>query len=262
MRYASAMIRARDRRRALWVGACMLAAFVFATPAHAACAGDCNADGAVGVDELVTLVNIALGDAGVSNCSAGDVNQDGQITIDEIVAAVSSALDGCPSSPPVVRAALHFDQPQEAINQELVGSVQSAPLADANQLLRSVVHPASMRLDAGFENSGCPDGSVSGPLYDASTNTFNDCQLDARLEQSRAVGASPLVIIDYTPLALGDAACVASNGHGRGAQLCPPGDLEKYASLVEAMVQHVYVTFGVTDFEVWNEPDGFFFAGT
>lgn len=59
------------------------------------CAGDCGADGAVTVDELVLIVNIALGSASVSQCSAGDVNRDGAITVDEIVSAVNRALGGC-----------------------------------------------------------------------------------------------------------------------------------------------------------------------
>jgi Tol biopolymer transport system component len=60
-----------------------------------ACAGDCNADTGVTVDELVKMVNIALGSADPSDCSAGDINGDHAITVDEIVAAVNNALQGC-----------------------------------------------------------------------------------------------------------------------------------------------------------------------
>jgi len=74
------------------------------------CAGDCNDDGTVTVDEILTMVNIALGNADVSTCLAGDVNGDGQVTVDEILTAVNNALDGCgvhrttpgPTSPPTV----------------------------------------------------------------------------------------------------------------------------------------------------------------
>jgi hypothetical protein len=229
-------------------------------PAANACAGDCDGDGTVGVDELVTLVNITLGSTVAAACTAGDVNQDGQVTIDEIVTAVNSALHGCP--PLALRAAVHFDQPQEPINQQLTGTGPSTPLADVNQFLNTAVHPPWMRLDVGFEDSGCPDGSVNGPLYDPATNTFNSCRLDARLEEARAAGATPLLIIDYTPLALAEPGCAAGNGHGTGTQHCPPADFDKYGQLVEAMIRHVFTTFGVVDFEVWNEPDGFYFAGT
>jgi hypothetical protein len=250
----------RWRDVCLAVSIAVILAGAASAPAAGACTGDCDGSGTVGVDELMILVNIALGNTAAAACSAGDVSQDGQITVDEILAAVNSALDGCP--PLALRAAVHFDQLQGPINQQLIGTGPSTPLADVNQFLNTAVHPPSMRLDVGFEDSGCPDGSVNGPLYDPDTNTFNYCQLDARLEQARAAGATPLLIIDYTPPALAEPVCAASNGHGLGTPHCPPADLEKYGALVEAMIQHVFTTYGVTDFEVWNEPDGFFFAGT
>ncbi len=61
-----------------------------------ACVGDCNNDTSVTVDEILTMVNIALGNASVSTCLAGDANHDNEITIDEILAAVNNALNGCP----------------------------------------------------------------------------------------------------------------------------------------------------------------------
>jgi len=68
--------------------------FVLLTPTPS-CAGDCNGDGQVTVDEILTMVNIALGNANISTCLAGDANHDGQITIDEILTAVNNALNGC-----------------------------------------------------------------------------------------------------------------------------------------------------------------------
>ena len=63
------------------------------------CAGDCNDNGTVTVDEILTMVNIALGNAHVDDCLAGDVNGDGQITVDEILRAVNNALNGCDGCP-------------------------------------------------------------------------------------------------------------------------------------------------------------------
>ncbi len=71
------------------------------TPTVATCVGDCNGDGIVTVDELLTMVNIALGNAQLQSCVAGDGNNDGQISVDEILTAVNNGLNGCPS------AALH-----------------------------------------------------------------------------------------------------------------------------------------------------------
>jgi len=60
------------------------------------CIGDCDRQGTVTVDEILTMVNIALGNAAVSTCNAGDANNDRQITVDEILSAVNNALNGCP----------------------------------------------------------------------------------------------------------------------------------------------------------------------
>jgi YVTN family beta-propeller protein len=66
-----------------------------ASPPHA-CAGDCNRDGSVTVDELLVMVSIALGNVDASACTRGDLNHDGQIAITEILTAVNAVLNGCP----------------------------------------------------------------------------------------------------------------------------------------------------------------------
>lgn len=60
-----------------------------------ACIGDCNSSRDVTVDELLSLVDIALGNAPPAECPAGDGNHDGQITVNEILTAVNNALNGC-----------------------------------------------------------------------------------------------------------------------------------------------------------------------
>jgi len=50
----------------------------------------------VTVDELVTGVNIALGNLPVSTCIAFDANSDSLATVNELVGAVRNALEGCP----------------------------------------------------------------------------------------------------------------------------------------------------------------------
>lgn len=59
------------------------------------CPGDCSGDREVRVDELVTAVNIALGEAAVSGCRRADLDANGQVTVDELIAAVNAALFGC-----------------------------------------------------------------------------------------------------------------------------------------------------------------------
>ncbi len=68
------------------------------TPVVTPCAGDCDGDGGVTIDELITGVGIALGTQPVEACGAMDVNRDGRVTINELIRAVRSALDGCAAS--------------------------------------------------------------------------------------------------------------------------------------------------------------------
>ena len=68
---------------------------VFAIEQVNVCVGDCAIDGSVSVDEVITLVNIALGSTSIVECGSGDTNGNGEITIDEIIRAVNRVLEGC-----------------------------------------------------------------------------------------------------------------------------------------------------------------------
>jgi hypothetical protein len=74
-------------------------------PAHGpaiaspACVGDCDSQGTVTVGEILTMVNIALGNADISACQPGDANGDDRVTVDEILRAVSNALNSCAPAP-------------------------------------------------------------------------------------------------------------------------------------------------------------------
>jgi Tol biopolymer transport system component len=65
-------------------------------PASRDCPGDCNRDDHVGVDELVTATQIALGKAAADLCPALDCRGAERVTIDCLVEAVDAALGGCP----------------------------------------------------------------------------------------------------------------------------------------------------------------------
>ncbi len=62
--------------------------------------GDCDQDGSVQVNDLVTCVNIALGTADISRCPGGDPNNDGGVSVAEIVTFVRDSLE-----PPAYRSA-------------------------------------------------------------------------------------------------------------------------------------------------------------
>ena len=59
------------------------------------CAGDCNGDGTVTVNEVIKGVDIAQDLASVSSCLAMDTNHDGQITVDELITALNRVLTFC-----------------------------------------------------------------------------------------------------------------------------------------------------------------------
>lgn len=65
-------------------------------PADAGCSGDCGGDRRVSIDELLTLVTIALDSAPLERCQGADVGGDGRVTVDDLLRAVNHALDGCP----------------------------------------------------------------------------------------------------------------------------------------------------------------------
>ena len=61
-----------------------------------ACGGDCNGDGGVTVDEILTCIDFALGQSLLGSCTACDRDGDGTVTVDELLTAVTAALNGCP----------------------------------------------------------------------------------------------------------------------------------------------------------------------
>ena len=67
-----------------------------ADPAHAACTGDCDDNGEVLIDELLTTVNVSLGTMPTSACTNADSTpSDGLVVIGELVLSVRSSLYGC-----------------------------------------------------------------------------------------------------------------------------------------------------------------------
>ena len=89
--------RGRSQRIALLWAA--VAALVVVSPARSArgldCVGDCSSNGVVSVNELVMMVNIALGSIDMSSCNGADTNADGRVSIDELVRATGALLEGC-----------------------------------------------------------------------------------------------------------------------------------------------------------------------
>jgi hypothetical protein len=64
-------------------------------PTSTGCVGDCNGDELVAVNELVTGVNIALGNADIEVCPSFDTNHDRTVAVNELIGGVNAALNGC-----------------------------------------------------------------------------------------------------------------------------------------------------------------------
>ena len=78
------------------LAAVALTAVVVAQRVDAQCAGDCNDDGEVSINDLIAVVNVSLGEMPMSACPSADTPPtDGRVTIEEIVRSVHDALFGC-----------------------------------------------------------------------------------------------------------------------------------------------------------------------
>ena len=64
------------------------------------CVGSCHSNGVVAINDIITLVNIALDIQPRDVCAQG-LPASGSVTIDVIIKAVNNALNGCPTGPTV-----------------------------------------------------------------------------------------------------------------------------------------------------------------
>jgi hypothetical protein len=64
------------------------------------CVGDCDGDRVVSIDNLLVVVNMALGNQPIINCAVGDVGLDGFVGVADVIAVVNQAMQGCPPIPP------------------------------------------------------------------------------------------------------------------------------------------------------------------
>jgi hypothetical protein len=112
------------------------------------CPGDCDDDEDVTIDELLSGINIALGEADIASCRPFDPNVDDRVTVEEVVAAVNSALVGCP---PI----------------EDTGCNGDASLCDRryDEVLYPTAHNAMANADEGFQGPN-QNHSISCQLED------------------------------------------------------------------------------------------------
>lgn len=93
----SALTERKQRRAGVEAVLLIGALFLFPVAAQPTCVGDCDGDGFVAIEEVVTLVRVLLGESSLGLCVGADANEDGTVDVAEIVKAVRSLLAGCPT---------------------------------------------------------------------------------------------------------------------------------------------------------------------
>jgi hypothetical protein len=170
-------------------------------PIGAACVGDCNGDGDVTVNELVSMVNIALETTPVSQCRNGDANGDGTITVAEIVTAVTKALNGC-----LVDVSGTWAQSETVIES-------STCAAEVNELLQEEIdsggfdclytvtqngHQLTVREDCGdgeiATSTATVDDAGMVTATDTETETIDNCKITQTTNFSADASVSPTTV--------------------------------------------------------------------
>lgn len=72
---------------------------LFGAPVGAVCVGDCDGDGQVRINEVITGVNIGLDQLPLAACPSFDANDNGAVAINEVITGVNNGLTGCPEEP-------------------------------------------------------------------------------------------------------------------------------------------------------------------
>lgn len=161
-------------------------------PPTVACTGDCNNDGEVTIDEIITMVNIALGTSSVATCARGDTNGDGEITIDEVIQAVGFALAGCPTTGgcETIQTVLQLDFDANSI-PDLAG----VSLRVAFRSSVTTLSPESV-FDSIEDVSG-RDGFFDAQIVPTDDGSF-DQSLNLSYVASSALAPGPLVVVTFT----------------------------------------------------------------
>ncbi len=155
------------------------------------CVGECDNNGQVTIDEILRLVNIALGfDPSGTDCSAADANGDGHITVDEILNAVNNALAGCPGNRP----------PNPLYVSATAGN--DTNLGDQTHPLKSVLKAAQLALD-GYKIIVAP-GTYPGEITTTAVGTPpQGVQFLADTSGTQTGNPAGPVIVDGTGLEAG-----------------------------------------------------------
>lgn len=156
-------------------------------------------------------------------------------------------------SPPSTTVAVDASHPAGPVNPNLLGFAFDPRV---NQPGFTPLPSRTFRLDVGFQDLvACPQGTIRPDRLAA---------LQQHLDEIEAAGAEAILILDYMPPCLAD----AYPGDPRDPTKLPPHDPATWQRLVTQLVtatgpgrvaaHHRPVRY----YEVWNEPDWFFFEAS
>ncbi|MBX3026621.1 hypothetical protein KF840_17075 [bacterium] len=144
-------------------------ALLLPAAAPAACA-DCDGDGRVTINELITGIAIALGSSELASCPAFDGDGNGTVSIDELIAAIGAALDGCDDA----------TAPTSTPTPTVAPTPAAPPPSDPDGLLRWL--QAGSYLDWAAESAPHPSAGPHG----GRVRTFLNPELFASLDAGEA----------------------------------------------------------------------------
>lgn len=64
---------------------------------HCACAGDCDGDGTVSLNEVITGIGIGLGTKSLDECPSFDANSDDTVGVTDLIGGVDHSINDCPT---------------------------------------------------------------------------------------------------------------------------------------------------------------------
>jgi hypothetical protein len=171
-----------------------------------------------------------------------------------LLAAGPAAKATAPVRPrATTNVAVDVRHPVGAVNQNLLGFAFDRRV---DQPAFTPLPSRTFRLDVGFQDLvACPGGTIRPERL---------ADLQARLDEIEAAGAEAILILTYMPPCLAD----TYPGDPRDPTHLPPHDPAAWQRLVTELVTATGPGRAATGhkpvryYEVWNEPDWFFFEGT
>jgi hypothetical protein len=172
----------------------MLVGFSQPASAEPGCVGDCDANGSVAINELITLVNIALGSEEPSACVDG-VPSGVEVDISLIIQAVNNALSSCvlPTVTPTPPAFLDVSGTWREDQYRLRSSNCHPSLTDAvmSEVQQEPVCDYQLVQDGSDVTAQDCDGIVAMGTVDATGTLQFDFPIEQQTEQGCTIGIHP-----------------------------------------------------------------------